>query len=140
MKESIVKINNVGDIYEYKFSYSQEDVNSFAEISGDKNPIHLDENYALKSIFKQRIIHGFLGGSVFSKIFGTIFPGEGTLYLNQSMSFYKPMFTNVEYTAKFTVKEIIIEKHRAIVETIIIDENKKTIINGSALIQNDNIK
>jgi hypothetical protein len=50
------------------------------------------------------------------------------------------MFTNVEYTAKFTVKEIIIEKHRAIVETIIIDENKKTIINGSALIQNDNIK
>lgn len=139
MKKSIIKINSVGDTFTYKFSYTQDDVNKFAEISGDNNPIHLDEEYASKSIFKRRIIHGFLGGSVFSKVFGTIFPGPGTLYLNQSMSFFKPMFTNIEYTAKFTVKEIIKDKNRAIVETLIIDPNDKIIISGSALIQNENI-
>ncbi len=139
MKKSIIEINRVGDSYEYKFSYTQKDVNAFAEISGDKNPIHLDEDYASKSVFKKRIIHGFLGGSVFSKVFGMIFPGGGTLYLKQSMSFYKPMYTNVEYTAKFMVREIIKEKHRAIVDTIIIDRNENIVIKGDALIQNERI-
>ena len=139
MKKYIEKINNIGDNYEHKFSYTQKDVNAFAEISGDKNPIHLDKEYASNSFFKKRIIHGFLGGSVFSKVFGTIFPGEGTLYLSQSMSFYKPMYTNIEYTAKFIVKEIIKEKHRAIVDTIIVDNNKNIIIKGKALIQNNTI-
>lgn len=134
-----MKINNVGDKYEYEFSYNQEDVNAFAEISGDKNPIHLDEEYASNSLYKKRIIHGFLGGSVFSKIFGTIFPGEGTLYLNQTMTFYKPMYTKEKYIAKFTVKEILKEKHRAVVDTIIVDTNNNLIIKGSALIQNNNI-
>jgi len=139
MKEFIKEINKVDDFFEYNFSYIQEDVDAFAKISGDMNPIHLDKEYASKSIFKKRIIHGFLGGSVFSKVFGTIFPGPGTLYLNQSMSFFKPMFTNIEYRAQFTVKDIIKDKNRAIVETLIVDPNDVLIIKGTALIQNKNI-
>lgn len=135
----MIKIKNIGDKYEHNFSYTQKEVDTFANISGDKNPIHIDKEYASKSIFKKRIIHGFLGGSVFSKVFGMYFPGSGTLYLNQSMSFYQPMFTNEEYIAKFTVKEIIKEKHRAIVDTIIVDKKDKIIIKGTALIQNNNI-
>ena len=133
------KINKVGDSYEYSFSFTQEDVNSFALVSGDKNPIHIDKEYASKSLFKKRIIHGFLGGSVFSKVFGNIFPGEGTFYLKQSMTFYNPMYVNELYKAKFLVKKIIPEKNRAIVDTIIVDKDNQIIIEGEALIKNKNI-
>ena len=60
----------VGDTFTYSFQFTQEDVIKFAEASGDFNPIHLDSTYAKNSIFGRTIIHGFLGGSVFSKVFG----------------------------------------------------------------------
>jgi 3-hydroxybutyryl-CoA dehydratase len=122
-------------VFLYPFSFNQNDVVSFAEASGDKNPLHLDEEYGRKSIFKRRILHGFLGGSIFSKVFGTVFPGEGTIYLKQNMSFLKPMFVNTDYTAKFSVLEVISEKNRALVKTEIIDELNNVIITGEALIQ-----
>ena len=90
----------VGSKFEYEFSFTQQDVVNFATASGDFNPIHLDEEYAKNSIFKTTIIHGFLGGSIFSKVFGTIFPGNGTIYLKQDLSFLKPMFTNKNYISK----------------------------------------
>jgi len=139
MTKFIKEISKVGDYFEYTFLFTQKDVDTFAKITGDKNPIHINEKYASKSIFGKRIIHGFLGGSVFSKVFGTIFPGEGTLYLKQTMTFLKPMFTNVRYKSIFTVKEIISEKNRAIVETKIVDNKNNTIIIGEALIQNNRI-
>jgi 3-hydroxybutyryl-CoA dehydratase len=124
-------------IFEYGFSFNQKDVISFAEASGDKNPLHLDEQYAKNSIFKKRILHGFLGGSVFSKVFGTIYPGEGTIYLKQNMSFLKPMFVDTPYVAQFFVLEIISGKKRALIKTEIKDENQNIIITGEALIQHD---
>jgi acyl dehydratase len=127
----------VGDQYRYKFSYSQEQVNNFAEVTGDKNPIHIDQEYASKTMFGRTIMHGFLGGSVFSKIFGTLFPGEGTIYLEQNMKFTRPMFPATEYEAVMTVKEINREKNRAIVETHIIDpETGKSTVEGSAVVLN----
>lgn len=125
--------------FEYPFEFSQKDVIAFAEATGDKNPIHLDEAYAKKTIFKKRILHGFLGGSIFSKVFGTIFPGEGTIYLNQSMHFYKPMVTNVPYTAVFTVLETYPAKHRALVKTEILDDKKEVVTTGEALISHHSI-
>jgi len=135
MKKFIEEISN-GSHYEYQFSYTQDDVNGFAEISGDKNPIHLDKEFAAKTIFKKRIIHGFLGASVFSKIFAMAFPGEGTIYLKQDLKFMKPMFTLENYTAHFTVTNHIKEKHRAFVLTEIINSNNEVVITGEALIQN----
>ena len=80
--------------FNYPFSFTQEQVLKFAESTGDNNPIHLDDEFAAKSIIEQKIVHGFLSGSVFSKIFGTIYPGVGTLYLKQSMVFISPMYIN----------------------------------------------
>src|SRR6478752_7093968 len=97
----VVKVEN-GAVYTHGFSFSQEEVNRFAEVTGDCNPIHLDESYAASTAFKRPIMHGFLGGSIFSKVFGTLFPGEGTIYLKQSMSFVKPMYTDTAYEAVFT--------------------------------------
>ena len=100
--------------------------------------MHLDENFAANTIFKKPIMHGFLGGSIFSKVFGTLFPGEGTIYLKQSMEFLRPMFVDVMYEAIFTVKEILEEKHKAVIETIIRDKDtKKETIKGEALVMNN---
>jgi len=127
---------NVGSTFDYPFRFSQQDVLKFAEATGDKNPIHLDEEYASKSIFKKRIIHGFLGGSIFSKVFGTIFPGEGTIYLKQDMAFFRPMYVDTNYTAVFTVLKIFREEGRALIKTEVLNEDRKIAISGEALIQN----
>lgn len=130
----------LSDTFEYEFSFSQEDVDNFAKASGDYNPIHLDSDFAKQSVFKRRIIHGFLGASIFSKVFGTIFPGSGTIYLKQDLKFLKPMFTDEKYLAVFNVIDVNKEKKRALVKTEVIDQNDVTIITGEALIQNDAIE
>jgi 3-hydroxybutyryl-CoA dehydratase len=133
------KLIRLGDIFEYSFQFSQSDVIKFAEASGDFNPLHLDNDFATQTIFGKTIIHGFLGGSVFSKVFGTIFPGQGTIYLKQDMSFLKPMFTELKYTARFEVLETIKMKSRAVVKTTIHDIDNQLIIIGEAIIQHVNI-
>jgi len=130
----------LGSEYQFSFKFDQNDVINFAKASGDDNPIHLDDEYAKKTIFKKRILHGFLGGSVFSKVFGTLYPGNGTIYLKQNMSFYKPMFVETDYVAKFKVVEIDSIKNRAKVTTEIYDNENQLIIGGDALIKHPSIK
>ena len=77
----------LGDTYTEKVRYTQANVDTFAQISGDNNPIHINPEYASKSIFGRCIVHGFFAGAVFSKVFGTQWPGEGTIYLYQEMKF-----------------------------------------------------
>lgn len=128
-----------GTTYTHEFSFTQEEVIRFADVTGDKNPVHLDEAYAASTMFKRPIMHGFLGGSVFSKVFGTLFPGEGTIYMKQSMAFMRPMFVNTVYEVRMTVKEVIKEKHRATVETVIADKaTGDVVINGEATVMNVN--
>ncbi len=128
----------LGQTYSYPFTISQEQVKAFAELSGDTNPIHLDSEYAKNTIFKKTIIHGYLGSSVFSKVLGTMFPGEGTIYLSQNLKFHLPMHTANLYTADFLITEILPEKHRAVVKTTIRLASDNTLItSGEALIQNE---
>lgn len=124
----------INEKYTHTFSFSQNDVIDFAKVTGDNNPIHLDEKMASKSIFKKRIIHGFLAGSVFSKVFGTLWPGKGTIYLDQSLKFKRPMFIDTEYIANFEVLEID-DRNRAKIKTNIIDNKSGNIvIDGLAFI------
>ena len=122
-------------IYEHEFYFTQEHVIRFAEASGDHNPLHLDENYAATTLFKRPIVHGFLGGSVFSKVFGTLWPGEGTIYLKQSLHFLRPMYVQEVYKAVFTVLDIDTHKNRALIKTEIINLALKPLLTGEALIQ-----
>ncbi len=130
------------DVFNYEFKFSQKDVEDFARVTGDNNPVHLDEQYAAKTMFKRPIMHGMLSASLFSKVFGTLFPGEGTIYLKQSLNFLKPMYVDRTYEAVFTVKEVISEKNRATVETVIKDKESGNICtSGEALVMNvDKIK
>jgi 3-hydroxybutyryl-CoA dehydratase len=127
----------LGYILKYPFIISQEQVRVFAELTGDTNPLHLDEQYAKSSIYGQRIIPGFLGGSIFSKVFGAVFPGEGTIYLKQDMKFYKPMIPAVNYFAVFEVVLIDEVKKRITFKTSIVDEKNTSYIIGEAVLQND---
>lgn len=132
----------VNQVYTHEFSFSQEEVNQFAQVTGDKNPVHLDAEYAAKTMFKRPIMHGMLSASLFSKVFGTLFPGEGTIYLKQSLSFLKPMYVDTKYEAVFTVREVVKDKNRAVVETLIKDKSTGIVCtSGEATILNvDKIK
>jgi acyl dehydratase len=129
-----------GHSYIHEFSYSQQQVNQFASLTGDNNPLHLDAEYAAHTHFRKPIIHGFLGGSIFSKVLGTLFPGEGSIYLKQTMEFVNPMFVDVSYEAVFTVKEIL-PNSIALIETRVVDKASRTVvITGEALVRNKKIK
>jgi len=122
----------IGDTYAEKVKFSQANVEIFAQITGDNNPIHLDADYAAKTPFGRPIVHGFYAGSIFSKVFGTTWPGEGTIYLYQDMSFRAPVFVEQEYVANFEIIELDTEKHRATVRCQLEDSQGKPVIIGSA--------
>lgn len=125
----------IGQSYEMSRIFSQQEVMEFAHLSYDTNPIHTDAEYARTTQFGQLIVPGFLTGSMFSAIIGTKFPGFGSIYLNQNMSFRKPVFPDQQVTAVVRVKELFPEKHRALLETCCYDDEHTVLIEGTALVK-----
>ncbi|MDR2979019.1 MAG: MaoC family dehydratase [Bacteroidales bacterium] len=121
-----------GDSHVEKMRFTQENVNIFAEISGDSNPIHLNAEYAAQTPFGKPIVHGFFAGAVFSKVFGTQWPGEGTIYMFQDMAFKAPVFVEHDYYAKFEVLEVDEVKKRGVIQCVLEDANGKIAIIGQA--------
>lgn len=115
--------------------FSDEDVRTFARISLDRNPVHLNEEYAENTIFKGRIVHGFLSGSLISAIIGTIMPGEGTIYLNQTMNFRKPVRIGEKIKATVEVIGIKEEKNILTLNTYCENERGEIVIEGSAIVK-----
>lgn len=126
----------LGDTYTEKVRYTQTNVDTFAQISGDNNPIHINPEYASKSIFGRCIVHGFFAGAVFSKVFGTQWPGEGTIYLYQEMKFMSPVFVEQDYDAVFEVVELDEVKHRGTIKCTLQDADGKVAIAGTAKLLN----
>lgn len=126
----------VGDEFRHKFSYTQEDVNDYARVSGDTNPLHIDEAAGKASMFGRCIMHGYLGASVFTKIFGSLFYADGHVYLGQSLKWLRPMFVDTTYEAVITVKEIFPEKNRVTYDCAVYDAttNDQTIAGEATLL------
>lgn len=123
----------LGESHEIDFSFTQEEVNEFCKISGDFNPLHWDEMYASTTTFKHPIIHGALIASVFSRVMGMEFPGQGSVYLKQITEFKRPLYVGVTYTAKFHIVSINVEKHIAEIKTQVIEpERGKLMVDGMA--------
>ncbi len=128
----------VGDTYTYPLQFNQADVDTFAKITGDNNPIHINAEFAKNTPFGRPIVHGFFAGAVFSKVFGTIFPGDGTIYMHQDMKFLAPVFVDEPYVAKFEVLEVDEIKHRGVIKCILENGDGKICIDGSAKLMNTN--
>ncbi len=126
-----------GDVYTYDIRYTQEQVDMYAKISGDTNPLHIDAETGKNSMFERNIIHGHFSASVFTKIFGTLLCADGQVYMKQNTTFLKPMFVDTDYQAVITVKEIFPEKNRVLYDTKVIDKatGVETIV-GEALLMN----
>ena len=122
----------VGDTFEEPYSLTQEQVNAFAALSGDKNPVHTDVRYAAGTPFKKPIVHGIFSAAVFSKILGTIFPGEGTIYLSQTLQFKRPVFPGENYSAKVEVVSLD-GRNAATISTVLTHTaTGKPVIEGEA--------
>ncbi len=115
---------------------ADEDVRAFADLSGDVNPVHLDDAFAAETMFKKRIAHGFLTGALFSTVLGTKLPGPGCVYLSQTMKFKAPVFIGAEVTATCKIANVDLEKGRV---TLACDcsIDGKTVLEGEALMMVD---
>ncbi len=113
---------------------SENDLQQFAQITGDNNPVHLDETYAQKTRFGKRIAHGMLGASLISAVIGTQLPGEGTIYLSQSLQFKAPMYIGDTITAQVTITNIREDKPLITLETVCTNQHGTAVILGEALV------
>ena len=97
---------------------TEADIVMFAGISGDTNPIHINQLFAEGSMFKERIAHGMLSAAFISTVVGTRIPGPGCIYVNQSLRFRAPVKAGDTVVARATVKEILPERRRVILTTV----------------------
>ena len=107
------------------------DIQSFAALSGDYNPVHLDDEYAEASPFKRRIAHGMLSATFLSTLLGTKLPGEGSIYTSQSLKFVRPVYIDDTVLAKVSVTKVNVEKKRVTLETVCMVDDK-VVITGEA--------
>jgi len=129
MKFSEVRIDQE---YSASFTISDEMVRTFAEITGDKNPVHLDEEYAKNTRFKKRICHGMLVASLISKVLGMDFPGPGTILVRQQLSYRAPVFVGETVQVHVKVVDKKEEKQRLILQTNVIKSDGTVAIEGQA--------
>lgn len=123
---------NVGDYEVFQKTVSESDVYLYAGITGDFNPVHVNDVKAKKSMFNGRIAHGMLTAGFISTVLGTLLPGPGTIYRDQTLSFKKPVYFGDTITAKVTVIEIIIEKNIIHCETVCFNQNDEVVVTGIA--------
>lgn len=114
--------------------FTEEDVRLFARISGDDNPLHTDFEYARKSRFGAPVVHGILVAGLISKILGTQLPGQGSIYLEQQLSFCRPVFVGDTVTAVVRITEIIPEKRIIVLDTTVQNQDGKCVVSGYAKI------
>jgi len=124
---------NIGDSASYTRTLTEEELILFAAVSGDVNPVHLDKEYASKTLFKERIAHGMWSGALISAALATVIPGPGTIYLEQSLNFKRPVKLEDTLTIKLTVlrKE---ERNRVAFECEVINQEGQLVVTGEATV------
>jgi 3-hydroxybutyryl-CoA dehydratase len=123
----------VGDSAEMSFAVTESVIEKFAEVSGDDNPVHLDEAYAQTTQFGTRIAHGMLSAGFISALVGTKLPGYGSIYLSQTMRFRRPVKIGDEVVVRAVITALDAEKGRATIETTAL-VGGKPVVEGEALV------
>src|SRR6185369_855372 len=125
---------SVGDSAEITKKLEQSDVDAFARVTGDHNPVHVDEEFAKTTPFGKRIAHGMLTASLISAVLANKLPGEGSVYLGQTLQFVAPVFPGDEITARVVVKAIREDKPIVKLETICVNQRDEIVIRGEATV------
>lgn len=125
---------HVGDSASVTKTITAEDVEAFAKVSTDVNPVHMSEEYAQGTMFKHRIAHGMISAGLISAVLGTKLPGANTIYMGQSLQFLAPVYLDETITATVTCIEKDDAKHRIKFETICVNQDGKVVVKGEALI------
>lgn len=113
---------------------TDQDVRDFARLSGDHNPIHLDDQYAEKTRFKKRIAHGMLTVSLISQVAGTQLPGPGSIYLSQTLKFKNPVYIGDTITATLEIINIRSDKPIITLKTWAQNQNGDILVEGEAMV------
>tara|TARA_B110000438_G_scaffold169540_1_gene162080 strand:- start:2745 stop:3170 length:426 start_codon:yes stop_codon:yes gene_type:complete len=120
---------------------TQQDINTFADVTGDHNPLHSNEEYAARTRFKQPIAHGMFGAGVISAALGTrLAPESVVVYLGQNLRFRAPVLAGDTITATCTVTTVEVEKSRLSLQTIVTNQDGVEVIIGDAQVMIDEIR
>lgn len=124
---------NIGDTASFTKTVSEYDVYSFAGITGDFNPAHINTLYASETSFGKRIAHGILSIGFISNVLGTQLPGPGTIYIRQVCDFRKPVFLGDTITATVEVTKKDEAKNRVWLRTYCTNQNGELVVDGEAV-------
>lgn len=123
----------VGMTASYAKTVTEADVVLFAGISGDTNPVHMNEEFAKETMFQGRIAHGMLSASFISTVLGTKLPGPGAIYLSQNLKFKAPVRAGDTVSATATITDIVTEKKRVVMQTTCSVRNQ-IVLEGEAIV------
>ena len=124
----------IGDTFSIERHVSDDVIRKFAEVSGDYNPIHLDEEFAKTTRFGKRIAHGMLSAAYISAVLGNEFKGRTIVYLSQTLKFTAPVFIGDTVTASSKVSKIRDDKGIVTLETLCTNQNGEMLVKGEAVI------
>ncbi len=134
--DMVRKVLDIGSTGTFSKTITESDIGTFAGITGDFNPIHIDTVAAGQSDFGQRVAHGMLTGSLISAVLGNRMPGEGSVYLEQNLKFTAPVFIGDTCTAKVRVSEILnADKGIYKLDTQVIRQDGTVVLKGYAVVK-----
>jgi 3-hydroxybutyryl-CoA dehydratase len=123
-----------GDRAEFSKTLSESDVYLYAGVTGDLNPAHINEEYAKKTFFKSRIVHGMLLAGLISGVLGNRLPGPGSIYIRQELNFLAPVLIGDTITASVEIIEVMTEAKRVRVRTTCVNQDGVTVLDGEAIV------
>jgi len=124
----------IGEVAEYKRTITEDDIEKFAMVSGDYNPVHMNEEYAKKTLFEGRIAHGMLSASFISTVLAQELPGPGSIYLSQNLIFKKPVRIGDTIITRVQVFQKLDDKKKIKLKTTCTNQDETTVIEGEALV------
>jgi 3-hydroxybutyryl-CoA dehydratase len=128
----------VGDTASISKTITDADIHVFADLLGDHNSLHLNDEYARQTRFGRRVAHGMLSASLISTTIGVKLPGPGTVYLSQTFRFVAPVFPGDTVTARVTVTAIREDKPIVTLETVCLNQHDETVVKGEAVVLVEN--
>lgn len=124
----------VGDSDTVTMVITDEMVRAFAVLSGDDNPVHLDDDFAAKTRFKKRIAHGMLLGALLSRVAGTKIPGPGTIVISQDIRYKEPCYIGDTVTAEIKILHLRADKPIIKISSRVTNQNGGVLIDGGAIL------